>query len=572
MQKTIITRTPEPALPPLEGLHPVLQRVLRARGVATAEELEYGLDRLLPPQRLEGVEAAARLVADAVQEGRRILVVGDFDCDGATSSALMLLALRAMGAAAVDYLVPNRFDYGYGLTPEIVEIAAGRRPDLLITVDNGVSSIHGVARARELGMQVVVTDHHLPGETLPEADAMVNPNLVPGHPLSATAGVGVAFYLLLAVRAELRGRGWFAGRPEPNMAEWLDLVALGTVADVVPLAYNNRILVHQGIRRIAAGRCRPGILALLELAGRDHRRIRAQDLGFVLGPRINAAGRLDDISVGIECLLAGTLEEARPLAARLDAHNRERRQIEEEMKRQAEAHLESLSLAREALPWGLCLHHEDWHQGVIGILASRVKERYLRPVIAFAPGGEGELKGSARSIPGFHIRDALEEVAACHPGLIRRFGGHAMAAGLTLEADAFDEFARRFDEVARRHLRPEDLEPVILSDGEIEPDQLGLELADALAAAGPWGQGFPEPLFHGGFEVVQQRLLKEKHWKLVVRPTGGDTLIDAIAFNLADQFPGPLPSRLRLVYRLERNEFHGTISAQLQVVHMEVEK
>ncbi len=569
MQKTIITRTPASASAVLEGVHPVLRRVFQARGVASAEELEYGLDRLEAPTRLEGIDKAAALVADAVEEGGRILVVGDFDCDGATGSALMLLALRALGAVAVEYLVPNRFDFGYGLTPEIVEIAAERNPDLLITVDNGVSSVEGVARARELGMRVVVTDHHLPGEVLPRADAMVNPNLVADHPLSATAGVGVAFYLLLAVRAELRRRGWFRERAEPKMAEFLDLVALGTVADVVPLERNNRVLVHQGLKRIAAGRCRPGILALLELAGRDFRRVRAADLGFVVGPRINAAGRLDDISVGIECLLAETLEQARPLAALLDSHNRERRRIEEEMKRQAEAHLQALSLAEESLPWGLCLRHPDWHQGVIGILASRVKERYLRPVIAFAPGGEGELKGSARSIPGFHIRDALEEVAARHPGLIRKFGGHAMAAGLTLEMGAFDEFALRFDETARRLLRAEDLQPVILSDGEIEAEQLGLELALELTNAGPWGQGFPEPLFHGTFEVVQQRLLKERHWKLVVRPVGGEPMLDAIGFNLAESFPEAVPERVLLAYRLEANEFHGNIHPQLQIVHME---
>ena len=569
MQKTILTR-PVPSLPSsLAGLHPVLQRVLAARGVSSADELDYGLQGLLPPDGLGGARKAAGLLADAVEAGRRILVVGDFDCDGATSSALVLLALRAMGAAEVDYLVPNRFDYGYGLTPEIVELARERDPHLILTVDNGVSSIEGVARARELGIRVVVTDHHLPGERLPEADALVNPNL-PGDPFPAksTAGVGVAFYLLLAVRAELRRRGWFDNRPEPNMAEWLDLVALGTVADVVPLEHNNRILVHQGLRRINAGRCRPGILALLEVAGRDHRTVRAQDLGFVLGPRINAAGRLDDISVGIECLLADSLEAARPLAAELDGHNRERRRIEEEMKRQAETHLEDLSLEEEALSWGLCLYHDDWHQGVIGILASRVRERYQRPVIAFAPGGGGELKGSARSIPGLHVRDALDEVAASRPGLVKKFGGHAMAAGLTLEAGHFETFAEAFDHVVRRRLQPEDLQPVILTDGEIEPGHLGLELADALAAAGPWGQGFPEPIFHGEFEVVQQRLLKKKHWKLVVRPAGGDILIDAIGFNLADQFPGPLPSRLRLVYRLERNEFRGNVMAQLQVLHM----
>ena len=570
MQKQIITRPLTGEAGPLGDWHPVLQRVFRARGVVSAEELDYGLEGLLSPALLDGAGEAAGLIADHLCAGNPILVVGDFDCDGATSSALALLAMRAMGAARVDYLVPNRFEYGYGLTPEIVELAAQREPRLIVTVDNGVSSVEGVEKARELGIQVVVTDHHLPGEQLPRADAMVNPNL-PGNsfPAGSTAGVGVIFYVMLVLRAELRRRGWFEGRVEPNMSQWLDLVALGTVADLVPLERNNRILVHQGLRRIAAGRCRPGILALLEVAGRKPGRVSAADLGFAVGPRINAAGRLDDISVGIECLLAESIEEARLLARQLDSHNRDRRRIEEEMKQQAQQFLERMQLAGEDLPWGLCLHDRAWHQGVIGILASRIKEQCQRPVIAFAPGEKGELKGSARSIPGLHIRDALDEVAARWPGLLKKFGGHAMAAGLTLEGDRFEEFAERFDQVVRLHLQPEDLQPVLLSDGEIEAGLLGLELARQIAEAGPWGQGFPEPLFHGEFEVVNQRLLKEKHWKLVVRPAGADGVIDAIGFHLADDHPGPLPGRVRLAYRLELNEFRGNISPQLQILHLE---
>ena len=570
LQKTIIPRLPEGTFEPLPGIHPVLQSVYRARGVRSNRELEYELGGLLSPERLDGAAEAARLLADALASDRRILVVGDFDCDGATSVALSLLALRAMGARQVDYLVPNRFDYGYGLSPEIVELAAEREAELIVTVDNGVSSVAGVERAHQLGLQVIVTDHHLPGAVVPDADVMVNPNMPDnGFPAKSTAGVGVIFYVLLVLRAELRRRGWFGERPEPNLAAWLDLVALGTVADVVPLEYNNRILVQQGLRRIAAGRCRPGIRALLEAAGRDLQRVSTSDLGFVVGPRINAAGRLEDISVGIECLLAETLEAACPLAARLDEYNRNRRSIEERMKDQAQRLLEEHALDGDDLPWGLCLFDAEWHQGVIGILASRIKERYLRPVIAFAPGDQGELKGSARSIPGLHIRDALDEVAALQPGLLKKFGGHAMAAGLILEREDFETFSRLFDRVVRRRLEPEDLQPVVLSDGVIEPGQLGLELAREIARSGPWGQGFPEPVFHGEFEVVNQRLLKEKHWKLVVRAEGYASIHDAIGFNLADRFPGPLPERVRLAYQLDVNEFRGNISAQLRIVHLE---
>lgn len=571
MNKTIIPRAlPEVGVALSEELHPVLRRIYAARGVTDEKALDRELRALLPLDQLAGAEQAAVLIADLLSASGRILVVADFDCDGATSCALALLALRAMGAEHVDYLVPNRFEFGYGLTPEIVALAEERRPDLIITVDNGISSVAGVAVANAAGIPVIVTDHHLPGDALPEAAALVDPNL-PDNPFPAksTAGVGVIFYVMLALRAELRRRGHFQGRDEPNMADYLDLVALGTVADVVALEQNNRILVHQGLKRIRAGRCRPGILALLAAAGRNPPRVQAADMGFFVAPRLNAAGRLDDMSLGIECLLANTLAEARPLAAELDRLNHERRSIEEGMKQQAEALLNGL-LAKEAgLNLGLCLYDDSWHQGVIGILASRIKERYHRPVIAFALGDEGELKGSARSLPGLHIRDLLDEMAAQRPGLLRKFGGHAMAAGLTLEAGRFDEFSALFDQVVRRHLREEDLRPVIHSDGEIAAAELNMALARLISEAGPWGQAFPEPVFHGDFEVVQQRLLQDKHWKLVLRHVGHESLYDAIGFGLAQSCPAPLPERVRLAYQLDINEFRGNIGLQLRIVHLE---
>jgi single-stranded-DNA-specific exonuclease len=571
MLKTIVPRlsqTDETGLP--ADLHPVLRRVYARRGVLDARELNLGLDALLPAELMTGAREAAELMARHLREDNRILVIGDFDCDGATSTALSVLALSAMGAQQVDYLVPNRFEYGYGLTPGIVELAAGSHPDLIITVDNGVSSVEGVAAANALGIPVIVTDHHLPGKQLPEAAVMVNPNL-PGNsfPAKSTAGVGVIFYVLLALRSLLREQGWFKNRTEPNMADYLDLLALGTVADVVPLEHNNRVLVRQGLARIRAGRCRAGISALLELAGRSPHRVQASDLGFAVGPRLNAAGRLDDMSIGIECLLTDDPLRARQLAVELDSLNRERRAIEDDMREQAEDMLAGLQMKESDLPLGLCLYDQGWHQGVIGILASRIKERYHRPVIAFAPGEEGEIKGSARSIPGVHIRDVLDEVNARFPGLVPRFGGHAMAAGLTLEADRYDAFKAAFNEVLQAHLGDRDLQPVIESDGEIAPEDMRLELADLLVEGGPWGQGFPEPLFHGEFKVIQQRLLKERHWKLVVQPSGGGQVVDAIGFNLVDDNPAPLPDRVLLAYQLDINEFRGNVNLQLRIAHME---
>ncbi|MGD2056357.1 MAG: single-stranded-DNA-specific exonuclease RecJ, partial [Gammaproteobacteria bacterium] len=476
----------------------VLRRVYAARTIESAADLDYSLQRLLSPARLGGMPAAVGLLVAALTQRQRIVVVGDFDADGATSCALCLRALRSMGALHVDYLVPNRFEYGYGLTPEIVNVAAQRGPDLIITVDNGIASVAGVAAARERGIRVLITDHHLPGAELPRADALVNPNL-PGEdfPSRHLAGVGVAFYVMLALRSALRERGWFAeqGMPEPNLGQWLDLVALGTVADVVPLDRNNRILVEQGLRRIRAGRCVPGIRALLQAGGRAPARCVSTDLGFVVGPRLNAAGRLDDMSQGIECLLTDSEHTAQSIAARLDALNRERRAIETEMQARALEAIRQLRLEERPLPTGLCLFDPDWHQGVIGILAARIRERFHRPVIAFAPGGDGELKGSARSVPGFHIRDALDAVASRHPGLVSRFGGHAMAAGLTLAEESYPAFAAAFDVEVSRFLSADDLNGVIYTDGELAADELNLETARLLREAGPWGQGFPEPLF-----------------------------------------------------------------------------
>lgn len=554
--------------------HPVLLRAYAARGITSAEELDLSLGSLLPVDLLGGLDTAVGLLANAVQHDQRILIVGDFDCDGATSCALGVLALRAMGCGQVDYLVPNRFDYGYGLTPEIVKLAQERQPDLIITVDNGISSIAGVAAANEAGIPVIVTDHHLPGDQLPDAAAIVNPNVQgDSFPGKATAGVGVIFYVLLGLRAHLREGHWFGQQnlAVPNMAEYLDLVALGTVADVVPLDANNRILVSQGLARIRAGHCRPGITALLEMAGRNPARANTGDMGFAVGPRLNAAGRLDDMSVGIECLLAGSMQQAREFARQLDQLNSDRRSIEDDMRQQAQTILENWTIQDEAeLPWGLCLYDESWHQGVIGILASRIKERYHRPVIVFAKGDEGEVRGSARSIKGLHIRDALDEIAAGQPGILTKFGGHAMAAGMSLAADSLPEFMQLFDQVSRRRLTPDDLQAVVLSDGEIPSDMLDLDLASLIADGGPWGQAFPEPMFDGNFDVVSQRVLKDKHWKLVLQASGREQIFDAIGFNLVEQHPAPLPDTIRIAYQLDINEFRGNINLQLRIHTIEI--
>lgn len=554
-------------------LHPVLRRVLATRGVVSPAQIEYSLQRLSSYQALSGIEAAVRLLVDAVETRKRILVVADFDADGATSCALAVRGLRALGAYEVGYVVPNRFEYGYGLTPEIVTVAARHAPDLLVTVDNGISSMAGVAEARRHGIRVLITDHHLPGGELPKADAIVNPKL-PGDqfPSKNLAGVGVMFYVLLALRARLRSIGWFGkqGVPEPKLAQFLDLVALGTVADVVPLDYNNRILVAQGMVRIRARHCQAGIRALVKVAGKDLARFTASDLGFVLAPRLNAAGRLTDMSLGIECLLSDNDRVAESIARQLDALNRERREIEGEMLEQAAAELSRLELDEGGdLPFGLCLYKEKWHQGVIGILASRIKERVQRPVIALAPAGNGELKGSARSIPGLHIRDVLEAVATRHPSLITKFGGHVGAAGVSVRSEDLPAFKLAFDQEVRRHLLPADLCGTIYSDGELLSAELGLDLAETLRSAGPWGHDFPEPLFDGKFKLLARRTVAKKHLKLVLQHTAGVHPIDAIAFNRCDDDWLDSIDYIRVAYRLSVNEFQGIKRIQLVLEHIE---
>jgi len=552
-------------------LHPLLARVYTARGICAPDELDLGLARLLPPSRLLNAERAARLLADAIAADHRLLIIGDFDADGATSTALAVSALRGMGAAQVDYLVPNRFDYGYGLTPEIVELAVGRAPDLIITVDNGISSLEGVAAARALGIATLITDHHLAGRELPAADVIVNPNQ-PGceFPSKNLAGVGVIFYVMLALRAELRRRGWFEQRQEPNLGHYTDLVALGTVADVVPLDYNNRILVAAGLQRIQAGQARPGIGALLEVASRNPRTVVASDLGFAVGPRINAAGRLDDMSIGIECLLSSDTSRATSLAMQLHQLNQDRRLIEGDMQAEALRELARLELAEVGdPPVAMTLYQPGWHQGVIGILASRIKDRLHRPTIAFADGDAGQIKGSARSIPGIHIRDILDAVAVRHPGLISKFGGHAMAAGLSLSRDDYEAFSRAFVAEVERHAEDVELQAVIESDGELAETDFDLELATALRFAGPWGQHFPEPVFDGIFQVVSQRIVGEKHLKLVLFPANGSVLLDAIAFNVdLEIWPDQSIEQVEIAYRLDVNEYRGQRSVQLMIEHI----
>lgn len=556
----IVTRPVPPrarALLEQSGVHPLLARLYAARGVQQAAELDTGFATLLPPEDMKGIDVAATLLADAVAGGRKILIVADYDCDGATACAVGLRALAAMGAT-VDYLVPNRFETGYGLSPEVAQLAATKKPDVLVTVDNGIASVTGVAEAKRLGMAVVVTDHHLPGNELPAADAIVNPNQ-PGCRFASkhVAGVGVMFYVMLALRAELRRRGHFAARPEPNLADLLDLVALGTVADVVPLDRNNRILVAQGLTRIRRRRMTPGVAALLSLAGRDPEGAGTFDLGFTVGPRLNAAGRLADMRLGIECLATDDRSRALNIAQSLDVINRERRAIEADMREAAAIRLEGIDATERAT---LTLFDPDWHQGVIGILAGRVKEQLHRPTFVFARGAAGDLKGSGRSIPGLHLRDALDLVAKRHPTLLLRFGGHAAAAGLTLREDELAVFESAFEEVARALLPPAALTRTLETDGPLESGYYGISPARLLREA-IWGQGFPAPLFDDEFEVVQQRLLKDKHLGLTLRQ--GPRRFSAIRFNHAEGAPG----RIRAVFRLDLNEWQGTADVQLVIEH-----
>jgi single-stranded-DNA-specific exonuclease len=569
-----ILRRPGPGSQPDWGqnLPPLLRRLYASRGVTSDDQLSYTLKHLASPLELRGIDRAVELLAQAITEKQSVMILGDFDADGATSTAVAMLGLGMLGLESVDFRVPSRFADGYGLTPGIIERLKeeGALPDLLVTVDNGIAAVEGVRAAKELGLRVVVTDHHLAGETLPDADAIVNPNQ-PGCPFLSknAAGVGVMFYVLTALRKYLRENNQLPD-PQPNLGSLLDLVALGTVADVVPLDHNNRIFVEQGLRRIRQGEARPGILALLEVAGRDHSEISSTDLGFVVGPRLNAAGRLDDMSVGIACLLADSRDEALRLARELDTFNRERRTIEKDMKAQAQDLLASMSLDLDGLPWGLALFDTDWHQGVIGILAARIREQTHRPTIAFAPDDNGlDIKGSARSIPGLHIRDVLAVVDSRHPGMMKKFGGHAMAAGMTLLRDDLDDFSKAFDSAVRDTLRAEDLEAAITTDGPLSPDELHLETAALLKRAGPWGQHFPEPLFDGNFRVVSQRIVGENHLKLVLQPEDGGGIIDGIAFNTGPEVPDYTRTGARVVYKPDANTFRGRTNLQLLIDYLE---
>ncbi|EEG9970680.1 single-stranded-DNA-specific exonuclease RecJ [Salmonella enterica] len=548
-------------------LPPLLRRLYASRGVRSARELERSVKGMLPWQQLSGIDNAVEILYNAFREGTRIIVVGDFDADGATSTALSVLGMRALGCDNISYLVPNRFEDGYGLSPEVVDQAKARGAQLIVTVDNGISSHAGVAHAKTLGIPVIVTDHHLPGDTLPDAEAIINPNLRDCEfPSKSLAGVGVAFYLMLALRTFLRDKGWFDERniAPPNLAELLDLVALGTVADVVPLDANNRILTWQGLSRIRAGKCRPGIKALLEISNRDPQQLAASDLGFALGPRLNAAGRLDDMSVGVALLLCDNLGEARVLASELDALNQTRKEIEQGMQAEALILCEKLERSSETLPGGLAMYHPEWHQGVVGILASRIKERFHRPVIAFAPAGDGTLKGSGRSIQGLHMRDALERLDTLYPDLMIKFGGHAMAAGLSLEEHKFEQFQQRFGELVTEWLDPALLQGEVISDGPLSAAEMSVEVAQLLRDAGPWGQMFPEPLFDGRFRLLQQRLVGERHLKVMVEPVGGGPLLDGIAFNIDTTcWPDNGVREVELAYKLDINEFRGNRSLQI---------
>ena len=551
----------------LGDIHPILQRIFISRGITSADELDRSLAKLPSPWLLTGMKSMVDHLVEALTRQQRITIVADFDADGATSCAVAIKGLQLLGAQQVSFIVPNRFEYGYGLTPEIVDLVRQQSPDILITVDNGISSVEGVKAAKALGMKVLVTDHHLPGDQLPAADAMVNPNLPEdSFPSRCLAGVGVIFYVLLALRSRLRESKWFEQQHihEPNLAQLLDYVALGTVADVVPLDHANRILVHQGLLRIRSGHCHPGLRALIEVSGRNQHTVFSSDLGFALGPRLNAAGRMDDMSLGIQCLLSEEDRLAKEIALQLDDLNSDRREIEGQMKIEAMTLLSEMkALDEKHLPAGVCLFDENWHQGVIGILASRIKDRLHRPVIAFALAGHDEIKGSARSIPGVHIRDVLSDIAAAHPQLLTKFGGHAMAAGMTIKMHDYPPFALAFDEMVRKRLADLDLEQKIYSDGELSDNELTLEFAELLQNSGTWGQEFPEPVFNGIFDVIQARIVGQHHLKLVLRQTGDQQLIDAIAFFIdrPEQWLGI--RSINAAYKLDINEYRGSRSIQL---------
>ena len=573
IKKTIVLR-PVKKKHALQGnLHPLLERIFLARGITSELELDRTLAKLPSPWLLSGMEEMIEHLIVAINEQQKICIVADFDADGATSCAVAIKGLQLLGAGQITFVVPNRFEYGYGLTPEIVELVKLQNPDVIITVDNGISSIDGVKAATDSGIKVLVTDHHLPGSNLPAATAIVNPNLLDDKfPNKSLAGVGVIFYVLLALRSRLRDINWFETNQvkEPNLAQLLDYVALGTVADVVALEQSNRILVYQGLLRIRTGRCHPGLTALVEVSGKNPQTITAADLGFSLGPRLNAAGRMDDMSLGIQCLLSDDPALAKDIALQLDELNNDRREVEAVMKHEALTYLSEMkTLDEHHLPAGVCLFDANWHQGVIGILASRIKDQVHRPVIAFAPAGKDLIKGSARSIPGVHIRDVLSDIAAAHPKLLSKFGGHAMAAGLSLKMHDYPPFALAFDEMVSKRLASVDLEQKILSDGELAEQEMTIEIADLLQNSATWGQEFPEPLFDGVFDVIQSRIVGQRHLKLVLRKPVGDLVIDAIAF-FVDRPEHWLGLRqIKAVYKLDINEFRGNRTVQFIVQYFE---
>ena len=550
---------------------PLLDRLYRSRHIQHSHQLDRTLQSMLPPFLMSGIESAVNLLVDFYGSQGKIVIVGDFDADGATSTALAVSALRRLGFTNVDYLVPDRFEQGYGLSVAVAKQALEKQVELLITVDNGVSSVEGVDFLRRYGVKVIITDHHLPPEILPNAEAIVNPNLNDcGFPSKSLAGVGVTFYLMLALRTKLRQLGKFDEQSQPNFTELLDLVALGTVADVVPLDQNNRILVYQGLNRMKAERCCCGIRALAEVANKDIRTLAAGDLGFSIAPRLNAAGRLDNMSVGVELLLTQDMSTARALALELDGLNQARKEIEQGMKSEALKICQNLTALQQELPSGIALYQADWHQGVLGILASRLKDRFHRPVVAFAQDQEGILKGSARSVEGIHMRDVFERLHLHHPDIILKFGGHAMAAGLSIRSESFEKFSRLFDQIIKEWLNGDELQRTLWTDGELNTQLMTLQTAESLKQAGPWGQAFPEPLFDGEFKILQQKLVGEKHLKMLVEPTMGGPLFDAIAFNIdTGLYPDLSIKRAKFAYKLDINEFRGNRTVQLLVDYIE---
>lgn len=568
-KKRIVQRPLTKKLAVFAQLHPVIARIYAARNVRSLEELDKSLNKLPSPWLLSGMDDMVKQLMRAIQQQQRISIVADYDADGATSCAVAVKGLELLGAATVSFVVPNRFEYGYGLTPEIVELVKQQQAEVLITVDNGISSIDGVQAAKAAGMTVLITDHHLPPEQLPNADAIVNPNLTDDKfPSGALAGVGVMFYVLMALRSRLREQGEFKDKPEPNLAQLLDYVALGTVADVVPLDSINRILVHHGLQRIRQGKAHLGINALIEVAGKNPSSINTSDLGFAIAPRLNAAGRMDDMSIGIHCLMSDDVKLAQHNALRLDEFNQERRAVENTMKQQALNYLADLKPIDDKQA-GVCLYDKTWHQGVIGILAARIKDKIHRPVIAFAPSDNDEIKGSARSIEGVHIRDVLSDIASTYPHILSKFGGHAMAAGLSLKMREFPAFVLAFDEMVEKRLKALDLQQKIYTDGELDENDYTVEFADVLQQAGPWGQCFPEPVFQGIFDVVQVRILKQKHLKLVLRPIEGQLLIDAVAFFIDHPEDWLGVRQINTAYKLDVNEYKGQRNLQFILHYVE---